>query len=135
MRRRDFIAGLSAAAWPFAARAQQGDRVRRIGVLTVGSFNGLITLAALREELAKLGWAEGRNVRIDYRASGAEPDRLAADAEELVNLHPDVIFALAGTAARAAQRRTQLIPIVFAGGGDPAESGIVTVGGIARPTG
>jgi putative tryptophan/tyrosine transport system substrate-binding protein len=134
MRRREFIAGLgSAAAWPLAARAQQGDRVRRIGVMTAGGPIGQIALAAFREEFAKLGWIEGRNVRIDYRTSSVDPDHLAADAGELVNLHPDVILALNGAAARAAQQRTQIIPIVFAGGGDPAENRLV--GGVARPTG
>jgi len=133
MRRREFIGGLgSAAAWPVVGRAQQTEHVRRIAVLTAGTF---ALHAAVREELTKLGWVEGRNVRIDYRASGAEPARVAADAEELVNLNPDVIFAFTGTAARAALQRTQIIPIVFVGGGDPSQSNMVTVGGIARPTG
>ena len=131
MRRRDFIAGFAGAAmWPLAARAQQAERVHRIGVLTAGGLNTPITQAAFREELAKLGWVEGRSLRIDFRAS--DPGRLATDAEELVNLRPEVIFAFTGAAARAAQLRTQTIPIVFVGGGDPAENNLV--GGIARPT-
>src|SRR6266567_3886373 len=121
MRRRDFIAGFAGAAmWPLAARAQQAERVHRIGVLTAGGLNTPITQAAFREELAKLGWVEGRSLRIDFRAS--DPGRLATDAEELVNLRPEVIFAFTGAAARAAQLRTQTIPIVFVGGGDPAEN-------------
>jgi putative ABC transport system substrate-binding protein len=99
-------------------------------VLTAGDFNTPIQHAAFREGLAKLGWVEGRNLRIDFRASYF--GRLAVDAEELVNLRPDVIFAITGPAARAAQQRTQTIPIVFVGGGDPADNNLV--GGIARPT-
>src|SRR5947208_5793818 len=114
MRRRDFIAGFAGAAtWPLAASAQQAERVYRIGVLTAGGLNAPIAQTAFREELAKLGWVEGRSLRIDFRASGADPGRLATDAEELVNLRPDVIFAYTGAVARAAQRRTQTIPIVF----------------------
>jgi putative tryptophan/tyrosine transport system substrate-binding protein len=134
MRRRDFTAGFAGAvAWPLAARAQQAERVRLIGVLTAGSLNGPIAHAAIREELTKLGWVEGRTLRIDFRAPGADPRGLAADAEALVNLRPDVIIALTGAAARAAQGRTQTIPIVFVGAGDPLENNLV--GGIARPAG
>jgi putative ABC transport system substrate-binding protein len=88
---------------------------------------------AFWEGLATLGWVQGRNLRIDYRFSGGDPSRLAAYAEELVNLRPDVIFAGAGTAARAVQQRTSVIPIVFAGGGDPTSIGLVR--NIARPEG
>src|SRR6516165_2787418 len=80
-----------------------------------------------------LGWVEGGNLRMDYRFGGGDPDRLAAYAEELVNLRPDLIFALSGPAARAVQQRTAAIPIVFVGGGDPASAGLV--GNIARPGG
>jgi putative ABC transport system substrate-binding protein len=78
-----------------------------------------------------LGWVEGGNLRMDYRFAGGDPDGLAANAEELVNLRPDLIFAITGPAARAVQPRTAVIPIVFVGGGDPASSGLV--GNIARP--
>jgi len=78
-----------------------------------------------------LGWVEGGNLRMDYRFGGGDPDRLAAYAEELVNLRPDLIFALSGPAARAVQQRTAAIPIVFIGAGDPASAGLV--GNIARP--
>jgi putative ABC transport system substrate-binding protein len=134
MRRREFVTllGGMAAAWPLAARAQQAERMRRIGMLTAGGLNIPVEQAAAREELAKLGWVEGRSLRIDVRDSTADPSRLAADAEELVNLRPDVIFAFTGAAARAAQQRTRAIPIVFVGGGDPAESNLV--GSVARPT-
>jgi putative ABC transport system substrate-binding protein len=136
MRRREFITLLGgAAAWPLAARAQQNDRVRRVGVL-LGGNNGpgaQSAIAAFRERLAMLGWVEGGNLRIDYRFAGGDPDRLSAYAEELVNLRPDLIFALSGPAAFAVQQRTAVIPIVFVGGGDPPSSGLV--GNIARPGG
>jgi putative ABC transport system substrate-binding protein len=80
-----------------------------------------------------LGWVEGGNLRMDYRFAGGDPDRLAAYAEELVNLRPDLILAINGPAARAIQQRTAVIPIVFVGGGDPASTGLV--GNIARPGG
>jgi putative ABC transport system substrate-binding protein len=90
-------------------------------------------VVAFREGLATFGWAEGRNLRIDYRFVG-DPSRLAADAEELVNLRPDVIFALSGPVAAAVQQRTSVIPIVFVGGLDPAALGLVG-NNIARPEG
>jgi putative ABC transport system substrate-binding protein len=132
--RRRFMATLggAAAAWPLAVRAQQGERVRRVGVL-IGGGDQFIIAAPFREGLAQLGWVEDRNLRIDYRLSFGDPGRLAADAEELVNLRPDVILAFTGPAGQAVQRRTQIIPIVFVGGGDPAEDSIVA--SIARPAG
>jgi putative ABC transport system substrate-binding protein len=138
MRRREFIAGLGGAvAWPLAARAQQSGRPRRIGVLAPGNADkdGRVqrAIATFREEMAKLGWVEDRNLHVDYRFSGTDPGRMAADAEELVNIRPDVILALTGAAARAVLRRTQVIPIVFAGAGDPGQTNLA--GGIARPTG
>jgi putative ABC transport system substrate-binding protein len=136
LRRREFIAGLGgAAAWPLAARAQQGERGRRVGYLIGGANNPIrqSEIAAFRERLAMLGWVEGSNLRMDYRNSDADPDRLAAYAEELVNLRPDVILAVTGPAARAVQQRTAVIPIVFVGGGDPASTDLV--GNIARPGG
>ena len=93
MRRRDFIAGLgSAAAWPLAARAQQGDRVRRIGVLNAGDENdpvGKTIFSAFTQALANLGWTDGRNVRMDLRWPGGDANRMRALAQELVGLHPD----------------------------------------------
>jgi putative ABC transport system substrate-binding protein len=80
-----------------------------------------------------LGWVEGGNLRMDYRFAGRDPDRAAAYAEELVNLQPDLIFALTGPAVRAVQQRTAVIPIVFVGAGDPASTGLV--GNVARPGG
>jgi putative tryptophan/tyrosine transport system substrate-binding protein len=135
MRRREFIAGLGGAvalpfAQPLAAEAQ-----RRLGALLFGRADDPVDqalLGAFREGLATFGWVEGRSLRMDYRFSG-DPSRLAADAEELVNLRPDVIFAGTGPAAKAVQQRTSVIPIVFMGGGDPASNGMV--GNIARPEG
>jgi putative tryptophan/tyrosine transport system substrate-binding protein len=133
MRRRDFIAGLGAVvAWPFA-RPLAAEAQRRVGVLsgTVPGYQSI--LDTFWEGLATFGWVEGRNLRIDYRFSGDDPSRLATYAEELVNLQPDVIFALTGPAARAVQQRTPVIPIVFQGGGDPTSNGMVR--NIARPEG
>ena len=119
MKRRTFIAGLgSAAAWPLAARAQQGERARRIGVLG-GRFEDdplqRNLLSILRQELQKLGWTEGRNLRIDVRSAGIEfPEQIAAYAHELVGLAPDLIFTVGGAATDAVQRQTLTIPIVFA---------------------
>ena len=124
-----------AVAWPLAARAQQAEPVRRVGALLVGAKNDpgvQSTIAAFRERLAMLGWVEGRNLRIDYRFADSDPDRRAAYAEELVNLRPDLIWAVTGSAARAVQQRTAVIPIVFAIG-DPASNGLVD--NIARPGG
>jgi putative tryptophan/tyrosine transport system substrate-binding protein len=137
VKRREFIAGLgSAAAWPVATRAQQGDRVRRIGVLSGGSEDSLVTranLTALREGLATLGWIEGGNLRIDLRFTASDPARTRAYAAELVSLAPDVIVTTSRPATTAAQQQTQIIPIVFTAGGDPESSGEVR--NIRRPEG
>jgi putative ABC transport system substrate-binding protein len=134
--RREFITLLGgAAAWPLAARAQQGEPVRRVGALLDGTKDSPLSqsnITAFRERLAMLGWVEGGNLRIDYRFADSDPDRRAAYAEELVNLRPDVILAATGSAALAVQQRTAVIPIVFAVG-DPASTGLV--GNIARPGG
>ena len=96
LRRREFIAGLSgaAAAWPLAARAQQGNRVRRIGVLTPGDENDPLwkpSLSAFAQLLADLGWTDARNVRIDLRWHGDDINRIRALAQELVGSQPDII--------------------------------------------
>ena len=91
MRRREFIAGLAgAAAWPLAARAQQGDRVRRIGVLMLGDENDSVwttRLSAFTQALAELGWTDGRNLRMDVRWGGDNVDRTRRFARELVGQH------------------------------------------------
>src|SRR5258708_34283702 len=108
MKRRDFIAGLgSAAAWPLAARAQQGDRVRRIGVLMPFSENDPEVkrrLSAFLQALVDLGWTDGRNVRVDVRWTGDDINRIGAPAQELVGLQPDSILPN-GTPATVALRR------------------------------
>jgi putative ABC transport system substrate-binding protein len=127
--RREFIAGLGgAAAWPLAARAQQRDRVRRIGVLMPYDENNPVAKAwvsAFTQALADLGWTDGRNVRMDLRYAGADTNRIRALAQELVGLQPDIILTGSTPATVALQRETRTIPIVFAGVGDPVASGIV----------
>jgi putative tryptophan/tyrosine transport system substrate-binding protein len=128
MRRRDFIAGLGSAAWPRVARAQQGDRVRRIGWLMPYDENDPVRktyVSAFTQALAGLGWTDGRNMRMDLRGGGGDINRIRALAQELVGLQPDVIVTTSTPATVAVQRETQMIPIVFAGVGDPVASGIV----------
>jgi putative ABC transport system substrate-binding protein len=137
MKRREFITLLGAtAAWPVAARAQQGEFVRRIGVLagqTEDDSAQRANLAALREGLVNLGWIEGRNLRIDLRFTNSDPDRMRAYAVELVSLAPEVIVTTSAPATRAAQEQTQTIPIVFTGGNDPVTNGLLQ--NAARPEG
>jgi putative ABC transport system substrate-binding protein len=127
MRRREFIAGLGGvAAWPVVARAQQADRVRRIGVLLPTDENdpeGKRRHSAFVQALADLGWTDGRNMRMDVRWYGDDSNRTRALAQELVGLQPDII--LTGATAAAVQRETRTIPIVFANVGDPVASAIV----------
>jgi putative ABC transport system substrate-binding protein len=128
LRRREFIAGLGgAAAWPLAARAQQGDRVRRIGVLMAGDENNPVTkanLSAFTQAIAGLGWTEGRNVRMDLRWGGGDINRIRALAKELVGLQPDIIVTSTTAPTVALQRETRTIPIVFVGVTDPVAQGI-----------
>jgi putative ABC transport system substrate-binding protein len=129
IHRRDFITLLGgAAAWPLAARAQQGDRVRRIGVLNSGDENdplGKSEVSAFTQALAGLGWTDGRNVRIDLRWGGGDASRMRALAQELVGLQPDIILTGGNSATIALQRATRTIPIVFVSGADPVTTGIV----------
>jgi putative ABC transport system substrate-binding protein len=130
VRRREFITllGGAAAAWPLAARAQQGDRVRRIGVLIPYDENDpeqKRRLSAFTQALADLGWTDGRNVRMDVRWGGGDTNRIRALAQELVGLQPDVIVTNTALATAAVQRETRTIPIVFVGVGDPVASGLV----------
>jgi ABC-type uncharacterized transport system substrate-binding protein len=127
--RRELIAALggAATAWPLAARAQQAERMRRIGVL-VGLAEDdpeiRARLAAFRQGLEKRGWSEGRNVRIDYRFAPASA-QMQVLAKELVALQPDVIFAHSTPVTAALQRESSTIPIVFAAITDPVGSGFV----------
>src|SRR5262245_53358868 len=136
-RRREFTALLGGAvAWPLAASAQQADRVRRIGVLNPfveKDAEGLPNLAAFRQTLEKLGWSDGRNVRIDYRWGSADPARIRAHAKELVSLDPDVILVSTALALQPLQQETRSIAIVFAQITDPVGSGFVA--SLARPGG
>src|SRR5947207_9039505 len=125
MRRREFITllGSAAAAWPLAARAQQRERVRRIGVLMPGGENDLVS--ALTQALADLGWTDGRNMRIDLRWYGDDINRIQRLAQELVGLQPDIIVTSSTPSTVALQRETRTIPIVFATVSDPVANGIV----------
>ena len=129
MRRREFIAGLgSAAALPIVARAQQSDRLRRIGVLMPADENdpeSKARISAFTQALAGLGWTEGRNVRMDIRWHDDDINRIRAVAQQLVGLQPDIILASSTPAAIALQRETRTIPIVFAYVADPVPSGLV----------
>jgi putative ABC transport system substrate-binding protein len=129
MNRREFIFGLGgAAAWPLAARAQQRDRVRRIGVLMPWDENDPTAktfLSAFTQALAGLGWTDGSNLRIDLRWWGDDTNRVRALAQELVGLQPDIIVTSNTPATAALQRETRTIPIVFANVADPVASGIV----------
>src|SRR6478672_1457005 len=138
MRRREFITllGGTAAAWPLAARAKQSDRMRRIGVLmgfaesdpTAQSWVG-----AFQNALAKLGWTEGSNLRIELRWAAADPDKIRSFARELVDLRPDAIFDQTTPVTAALKRETLTIPIVFAVVADPIGSGFAP--SLARPGG
>jgi putative tryptophan/tyrosine transport system substrate-binding protein len=118
MQRRDFITLLSGAAatWPVAARAQQGERMRRIGLLTAGRADDpdvRARNAAFVQGLAQLGWTDGRNVRIDYRAGEGNADDVRKHAAGLVVLAPDVILTPGGPAVERLLEATRAIPIVF----------------------
>jgi putative ABC transport system substrate-binding protein len=127
--RRKFVVALAGAAtWPLVARAQQRDRVRRIGLLTGLDENdpaGKPRYSAFIQALAALGWTDGRNVRMDLRWGGGDSNRIRARARELVGLQPDIILTSNTPPTAAVQRETGTIPIVFAAVGDPVASGIV----------
>jgi putative ABC transport system substrate-binding protein len=139
VKRREFITllGGAAVAWPLAARAQQSDRIRRIGVLSFYAENdpeNKPRLAAFQGELERFGWSEGRNARIDYRfVLPAGLDQAQVVAKELVALQPDVILAQSPPVVAALQRETRAIPIVFVSVSDPIGAGFVT--SLARPGG
>src|SRR5436190_12344626 len=138
MRRRELVAllGGSAVAWPHAAYAQQRGRLRRIGVLS--GFAEIDPEAqawdiAFRKRLDELGWADGRNIQVDYRWGAGNLDRLQMFAKELVQLTPEVLIAVSTSATAALQRETRTIPIVFAVVSDPIGSGFVA--SLNRPGG
>ena len=138
MTRREFITllGGAAAAWPLTARAQQREQMRRIGVLmnlTADDAEGQGRLAAFMQGLQEAGWSVGRNVRVDLRWGGGDPELYRSHAAELVALAPDVILAAGAIVTRALQRATRTIPIVFANAVDPVGMGFVA--SLARPGG
>ena len=136
MRRREFITLLGgAAAWPIAARAQQADRVRRIGLLmgTADDREGQARVTALKQGLQELGWTDGRNIQIETRFSGADAGRIRAHAAELVALAPDIIVGHTTAVIRALRQATSSIPIVVAAVNDPVEQGFVS--SLAHPGG
>ena len=123
MRRREFIAFIGCAAVaPLAARAQQAERVRRIGVLMGFAESDPAArswLAAFRAELTNLGWTEGSNLRIELRWAAADPDQIRTLAKELVDLRPDAIFGQTTPVTGALAHETPIIPIVFLYVADP----------------
>ena len=134
MRRREFIVGLgSAVAWPVATRAQQGERVRRIGYLAGQGADLLRPLVTVFVEgLQQLGWTVGRNARIEERYASGNRELMRKYAEELVAQTPDVILVLGAASVGPLQQVTRTIPIVFAGVIDPVAGGLVS---LARPGG
>jgi ABC-type uncharacterized transport system substrate-binding protein len=136
VRRRQFITLMCAAAWPIAARAQQPEQVRRVGVLMAQAAedpDGRVRLAAFLQTLHELGWIEGRNVRLDYRWGGGDVDRIRRDAAELVALGPDVILAGGGQVMAPLREATRTVPIVFTQTADPVGAGFVA--SLRRPGG
>src|SRR5262245_32719278 len=136
MKRREFIALIGgAAAWPLAARAQQPERMRRIGVLmgVADDPEGQARVTALKQGLQELGWTDGRNIQIETRFGGADAGRIRAHAAELVALAPEVIVAQTTPVIRAVRQATSSIPIVMAAVNDPIEQGFVSC--LAHPGG
>jgi putative ABC transport system substrate-binding protein len=136
--RREFIAGVGgvAAAWPLAGRAQQGERVRRVGVLMGADENDPQRkgwLSAFTQGLAELGWINDRNLRMDVRWAAGSADQVRMYAKELLDLQPDVIFSHTTPVTAALQRQTPTIPIVFTFVADPVGSGFIA--SLPRPGG
>jgi putative ABC transport system substrate-binding protein len=137
MKRREFITLLSgAAAWPLATRAQQSERMRRIGVLmnaTAEEPEAQSYVAAFQQGMQEFGWSVGRNLRVDLRWGGGDADLTRRYAAELAALSPDVMLAAGGPVVSAMQRASRTVPIVFAQSIDPVGAGIVA--SLARPGG
>jgi putative tryptophan/tyrosine transport system substrate-binding protein len=138
MTRRQFITllGGAAAAWPLAARAQQPERIRRIGVLMLYPENdpqGQLRATAFRQGLEKLGWAVGRNVQIDFQWGSGDVDWIRSAAAQLLRLAPDVILANGDAAARTVQQSTRTVPAIFIAGSDPVANDLVQ--SLAHPSG
>jgi len=137
MRRRDFINIIGgAAAWPLAARAQEGDRMRRLGILMAGAESDpqyQADVAVFREGLQKLGWVDGQNIRIEVRWAGFDAETMRRYAEELIALQPDLILSNDTPTTATLLEQTRSVPIVFATVADPVGSGFVA--SFARPGG
>ncbi len=136
LRRREFITllGGAAAAWPLAARAEQGQRVRRVGLLENRAESDADTLiTAFRQRLHELGWRDGLNVRVEVRWSGGNADRLSALAAELVALKSDVLFGISTPVVAALRQASAAVPIIFVNANDPIRFGFVQ--SLARPGG
>ena len=137
MRRREFITLLGGAtAWPIAARAQQTERVRRVGMLmslAADDPESLARLTAFLQRLQELGWTDGGNIRIDYRWAAGDAERSRRYSAELVALAPDVILAAGSVGLEALQQATRTVPIVFVHVADPVGGGFVN--SLARPGG
>jgi putative ABC transport system substrate-binding protein len=139
MRRREFITilGGAAATWPLPARAQHSEQMRRIGVLQGGGDTddprSQPNITAFLQTLQQLGWADGRNVKIDYRWPAADADKTRKYAAELVALAPDVILAMSSPSLDSLLQATRTVPIVFVGVADPAGAGFVD--SLSRPGG
>src|SRR5215472_1753920 len=137
MKRREFIALLGGtASWPLAARAQQSERMRRIGVLMLYPENdpeGQLRAAAFRQGLQKLGWVAGRNVQIDFQWGLGDADWIRSAATQLLRVAPDVILANGTPAAKTMQQATRTVPVVFIAGSDPILDGLVP--SLAHPGG
>src|SRR5262245_42505853 len=136
IERRKFLAALGgvAAAWPLAARAQQGERVRRVGVLmnlTADDPEASDRVTAFAQGLQQLGWTNGHNVRIDYRWGAMDADRSRRPAAELVALAPDVVVAVGAPSVVALQHAAHTVPMVFVNVADPVGAGFVD--SLARP--
>jgi ABC-type uncharacterized transport system substrate-binding protein len=138
MRRREFlcIVGCGAAVWPLAAGAQQSERVRRIGILhdyAKDDPDGQAQISAFREELAKLGWIDGRNLVIDLQGGDVDIDGLRTYARTLISKEPDIVLGAGGTIVAALQRASRTVPIVFVSVTDPVGGGLVA--SLSRPGG
>jgi putative ABC transport system substrate-binding protein len=137
MRRREFVTLIGgAAAWPIAARAQQADRARRVGVLmgyAEADPLAKVLLAEFTQALSEFGWIEGRNLRLEVRWAPANADLMRTFAKELVSLQPDVILTNSTPVTAALKRETSTIPSVFAVAADPVGSGFVA--SLSRPGG
>ena len=129
MKRREFIAGLgSAAAWPWAARAQQPEHMRRVGVLLGLAANdpeGQARIGAFLQTLQQLGWTDGRNIQILRRFTDGDPDRARTYAAELVAFAPDVVLTSGASTVGLMLQATRTVPVVFAGVADPVGAGFV----------